>query len=229
MALTVTNVFDNPWQPGVVAFDYLPDQLIAGPMQRVTQNVLVMSGNLARGTVLGRQTNFSIQSAAGASNTGNGTIGTITQGATALVGTYTLTATSATNWTVTDPEGNSLPAATTGTAYSNTNGLGFTLTAGGTAFAAGDTFTLAVSATTGNFIACVKTASDGSQTPVAILADSANASSAPVMVGAYFTGEFNANAVTIDTSWTIPDIMASLQGRNIHLKSAVIAADPVNA
>jgi hypothetical protein len=186
-----------------------------------------MAGQLVRGTVIGRQSTFSIIATHG-TNTGNGTIGAITPGTgTQTSGSYSLVATSATTFTVTDPEGTALPNATVGTAYVNAE-ANFTITAGGTAFVAGDSFTLTSMETTGNFIACVKTASDGSQTPVAILADTVDATAAPAMVGAYFMGEFNANAVTFDPSWTISDLTASLQARGVHLKSAVIAADPVN-
>jgi Bacteriophage lambda head decoration protein D len=121
-----------------------------------------------------------------------------------------------------------MPNATVGTPYVNAQ-INFTITAGGTAFAAGDTFALTNSRTTGNFIICVKGASDGSNTPAAVLADSVDASVSPQMVGAYFMGEFNALAVTIDPSWTLADISVALQPRGIHLKGPVSAADPVPA
>jgi len=227
MTFTVTPYGDNPFVPGAFGYSYNPDQLIAGDQHRVTQNVLVTAGTLVRGTVVGRTTNFSIQATAG-TNTGNGTIGTILPGTggaeqPSLSGAgYVLIATNATTFTVTDPEGNALPNATVGTAYVNAE-IDFTITAGGTAFVAGDSFTLSVARTVGNFIACVKTAVDGSQVPAAILADTVTG---PAQVGAYFTGEFNANAVTFDASWTLYDLAVALQARNIHLKSAVIAADP---
>jgi hypothetical protein len=230
MTFTVTPYGDNPFVPGAFGYSYNPDQLIAGDQHRVTQNVLVMGGTLVRGTVVGRQTNFSIQSTAGA-NTGNGTIGTILPGtggdevASFGAAGYSLVATSPTTFTVTDPEGTVLPNATVGTPYVNAE-IDFTITAGGTAFVAGDSFTLTVSRTVGNFIACVKTAVDGSQVPAAIIVDNVIATSTPQMVGAYFTGEFNANAVIFDPSWTLYDLTVALQARNIHLKSPVIAADP---
>jgi hypothetical protein len=225
MALAITPYGDNPFLPGASAFSYTPDQLIAGQLQLVTHNVMVMAGLLVRGTVVGRQSNFSIQSAHG-TNVGNGTIGSITPGVTEeIAGAYTMVATGATTFTVTDPEGAALPNATVGTAYVNSE-INFTITAGGTAFAAGDSFTLTPQRTTGNFIACVKTASDGSQVPAAILADTVDATAGPALVGAYFMGEFNAGAVTFDPSWTIADIGVALQARAIHLKGAVTATDP---
>jgi hypothetical protein len=229
MAQTVTHFGDNPFVPGATAFDYNPDQLIAGTLQLVTHNVVLMAGVLPRGAVVGRQANFSIIAAHG-TNTGNGTVGAISPGVGSEYGDsfaagYSLVATNAAVFSVTDPEGNAMPNATVGTAYANAE-VNFTITAGGTAFVAGDSFTLTAQRSSGNFIACVKTAGDGSQTPAAILADSCDATAGPTLVGAYFMGEFNAAAVTIDPSWTTWDIAVALQARAIHLKGAVPAADP---
>jgi hypothetical protein len=232
MTFTITPVGDNPFLPGASGYTYLPDQLIAGGLQLVTHNVLLLGGLLVRGTVIGRQSNYGFIAAHG-TNTGNGTIGAITPGAGASVppglapeiGVYTLVATSATTFTVTDPEGVVLGNATAGTPYVS-NEINFTLTAGGTAFVAGDSFTITPQRGSGSFIACVKTATDGSQVPAAILADTCDATAGPVTVGAYFMGEFNAAAVTFDPSWLLPDLAIALQARAIHLKSSVTALDP---
>lgn len=74
-------------------------------------------------------------------NTGNGTIGTISAGAQMQNGSYAIKFTAATAFTVTAPNGMSLPAGVTGTAYVNSQ-VNFTITAGGTAFVAGDSFTI---------------------------------------------------------------------------------------
>jgi hypothetical protein len=224
MSLTVNSVGENPQQPSIYAETFIPDQLIAGNLKLVSQSIQLMAGTLARGAVLGQQTNNSINSAAG-TNTGNGTIGTLSLGTTETFGVFTLVATSATNFTVTDPEGNALPAATVGTAYSNAE-IGFKITAGGTAFVAGDSFTLNVLEATGNYILSVKTASDGSQVPSAILAGSTDASVAPQLAGAYLLGEFNQNVVSFDASWTLPALQTALRPFGIFLKSTVSAADP---
>lgn len=72
MALTPTNVGNNPATPGIAAEIYVPDQLIAGPFQPVTHNITVLSGQgvLKRGTVVGRVTASGkyIKSLAGASD-----------------------------------------------------------------------------------------------------------------------------------------------------------------
>ena len=94
------------------------------------------------------------------------------------------------------------------------------------AAARGDSFTLTVIDSIGNFIESVKTASDGSQTPVAILADYADATNGPVSTGAYVMGEFNANAISYDSSWTPELLTTALRPYGIFLKGSVSAADP---
>ena len=225
MVIQITSNQDNPFLPGNASFAYYPDQLIAGPQQRVTQNIILMTGKLPRGSVLGRQTNVSLTSAPGATNVGNGTVGATSLGAGAEIGAYSLVATSPTTFSVTSPEGVAEAPATVGTPYAGQ--VNFTITAGGTAFAVGDSFLLSWNQSAGNFVLCARGATDGSQIPAAILADSADATSGPTKVGAFFTGEYNANAVFYDGSWTLQDIAAALITRNLHLKSAILAADPV--
>lgn len=79
-------------------------------------------------------------------NTGTGTIQAsppLTAGAGAKPGPYTLTMTAATTFTITDPNGDSLPGGSTGAAYTN-RGISFQLNAGGTPFIAGDGFVITV-------------------------------------------------------------------------------------
>jgi hypothetical protein len=224
MTLVVSTIGDNPQQAGIFSETYIPDQLIAGNLKLVSQPIVLAAGSqLPRGTVLGQQSSYSVLPATG-TNTGNGTIGTLTAATGAMIGNYSLVATSATNWTVTNPEGTAMAPATTGSAYSS-GGLGFTITAGGTAFVAGDSFTLNMVDSIGSFITCVKTASDGSQVPVAILADYADATNGPVRTGAYVMGEFNVNAISYDNSWT-PELLATaLRPWAIYLKTVVSAVD----
>jgi hypothetical protein len=209
MTLNVSSVGDNVQAPSITAQTYLPDQLIVDPRMLVTQPIVLASGTLKRGTVLGQQTTAAIEVIAG-TNTGNGTVGSTSLGASPDFGAYTLKATSATVFAVTDPEGNALGNATVGTAFTSSE-VNFTITAGGTAFVANDSFTLTVINATGNFIESVKTASDGSQTPVAILADDADASAGPVATGAYVSGEFNCHALTYDVSWNQQTLMAAVK------------------
>ncbi len=224
MTLPVNTIGDNPQQPGIWAETYVPDQLIAGALQIVSQPIILASGTLPRGSVLGMVSSLNAIAEPSASNTGNGTIGGVSANG-ALAGAYVLTATAATTFSVTDPEGNALPPATVGTAYSQ-SGIGFTLTAGATAFVAGDTFTIEIEDAVGTYKLSVKTATDGSQIPSAILADYADASAGPVTAGAYVAAEVNARALNFDPSWDIASLRAALRQCTIFVKSSVSAADP---
>ena len=88
---------------------------------------------------------------AGTQNTGNGTIGAVTVAASGKSGAYTATFTTATAFTVRDPNGATVANGTAGTAFNNQ--IGFTITAGSTAFVAGDSFIINVDVTEFNFIA----------------------------------------------------------------------------
>lgn len=227
MTLTVNQIGDNPQQPGIYAETYVPDQLIAGNLKLVTGNGILGSGTLNRGAILGLQSGTPVATAG--TNTGNGTIGSITKGPDVQPGTYTLVATSATNFDVAAPDGMAMPNATVGTAYVSAN-LGFTITAGGTAFAAGDEFTINVPA--GNYVLSKATAQDGSEVPCAILADYADASGGAVAIGVYLMGEFNQNAILPDTSWGTSSatwaapLAQALRQFSIFLKSVQTATDP---
>lgn len=75
------------------------------------------------------------------SGTGNGTLHDYAGGSTSVAETFTIAATSATNFTVTGSVTGSIGPATVGTPFSHAK-LAFTITAGGTAFVSGDTFIL---------------------------------------------------------------------------------------
>lgn len=104
------------------------------------------SGNQSIDILLAK--NWRFTGAAGV-NTGNGTVGSIAVGASggifSKVGTYTITLTSPTAFTVLSPEGYALPSGTVGTPYTNAQ-INFTITAGGIPFINGDTFTIAATA-----------------------------------------------------------------------------------
>lgn len=225
MTLNVSTIGENPQQPGITAETFVPDQLIAGNLKLVTTQGRIASGNLVRGTILGMKSSDSVTVTPGGTNTGNGTLGSISIGASPKYGVFTLTATSATTFTVTDPEGAAQANATVGTAYTSA-AVNFTITAGATAFVAGDTFSLNVVEATGDYVLCVKTASDGSQTPIGVLVTDTDATSGPQLAGVYQLGEFNAAAVTFDASWSLDAIRAELRKYSIFLKSSVSAADP---
>lgn len=54
--MTVTSVGQNAWVPGVQHDTFIPDQLLSGPLQVISDTVTILTGSAAtykRGTVLG--------------------------------------------------------------------------------------------------------------------------------------------------------------------------------
>lgn len=239
MALNVQNVGDNPFQPGVSAESYIPDQLIAGDFKLVTTDVTLLSGqNLARGTVLGFITLGAAASAAKAGgNTGTGTFvpdGVTPVLANAKVGVYTLRIiTAAANGGTArlvgptgDVLGDFIITGGAGGSVTVQDQIKGVLTDGGTDFIVGDGFDITVAAGSGKAIKSVKTATDGSQVPCAILADDCNATAQDTNIGVYETGEFNGNKLIYDNSWTLAALTTALRVFSIFVKPAVSAADP---
>lgn len=215
--MTVNSVGQNPFQPGIRQQMFVPDQLIAGnaPLL-VTDTILIAMGQmLKRGTVLGRQSVKALKVTAAAGNTGNGTV-TAAAGTAAETGAYTLTATAATAFTLKDPNGVQVGTVNAGTPFAS-NQLTVSVTAGATAYVAGDVITLTVAPAPGTYVECVRTATDGSQTPSAILVDDVDSTLGVIPAGGYLQGKFNLNYVTYDASWTADDIKASLRPLGIFL------------
>ncbi|MCO7569376.1 head decoration protein [Pseudomonas chlororaphis] len=227
MSLTPSEIRDNPQHPGVQAQVYIPDQLIADARNLVTQPILLGSGVLKRGTVLGQQTVNPVQATPGTGNTGNGTLGAISVGSAVETGIYSLLATSATVFKVTNPEGVVLGNATAGTPFTSAE-IALTITAGATAFVAGDRFTVNVFDAVGAYVACVRTATDGSQTPIAILVDDTDASDGPATAGAYLAGEFNAAQLIYDNTWVLAALVSAMRPYGLYAKSSISAASPSN-
>ena len=227
MSLTPTEIHDNPQRPGVQAQVYSPDQLISDARSLVTQPVLLASGDLKRGTVLGQQTENPVQVVSGAGNTGDGVIGSITLGPAIKTGGYQLTATAVTKFNVTSPTGDVLGVATVGTPFAHAE-ITLTITAGGVAFKATDSFTLNVFDAVGTYVECVRTATDGSQFPLAILVDDADATSGPVTAGAYLSGEFNAARLIYGATWSLPALVSAMRPYGLFAKSSISAASPSN-
>jgi len=224
MALSIS---DNPQVPGVASQVYLPDQLIAGPFQLVTDSVTITGGAaLKRGAVLGQVTVGAAGTpTATGGNTGNGTVSSVALGSKAKVGNYTIKFKSATTYDVINPNGVELVAGTAAGAYSDAE-ISFTFATGGTAMVAGDSITIAVAAGSNSYKLAAAAATDGSQTPAAILADDVDASGGDVVGGIYLTGEFNTNALTFGAGITAAAAKAALRSSSIFLKTSVSAADP---
>ena len=123
----------NQFAPGMKSSLFLPDQLIAGTLQLVTDSGIITGGTFQRGTVLGMIT------------------------------------------------------------------------------------------ASGKYTKSVKTATDGSETPVAILVDNVDASTSDQNCGLYLMGEFNQNRIIFDNSWTVPALKAALRPLAIFLKDSIQA------
>ena len=227
MSLTPTEIHDNPQRPGVQAQVYSPDQLISDARSLVTQPVLLASGDLKRGTVLGQQTENPVQVVSGAGNTGDGVIGSITLGPAIKTGGYQLIATAVSKFNVTSPAGDVLGVATVGTPFVHAE-ITLTITAGGVAFKVADSFTLNVFDAVGTYVECVRTATDGSQFPLAILVDDADATDGPVTTGAYLSGEFNAARLIYGATWSLPALVSAMRPYGLFAKSSISAASPSN-
>ncbi len=78
----------------------------------------------------------------------------------------------------------------------------------------------------GKYALSLSASSDGSQSPVAIVADAVDASGGDVVGGVYLSGEFNENALTLGTGITLAAARAALRPLAIWIKSAVVASDP---
>ncbi|MDC9598735.1 head decoration protein [Xenorhabdus anantnagensis] len=125
---------NNPFQPGVRQSVYVPDQLIAGQLQLVTDTVTIAkSGVLKRGAVLGQIT------------------------------------------------------------------------------------------ASREYVLSKKGATDGSQTPCAILVDDVNTAESSASGGVYLMGEFNQHRITYDESWNLPELTTELRKFSIFLRDSVTA------
>lgn len=130
--MDMNQVGQNAWTPGVQHDTFIPDQLLSGPLQVVTDTGTITGGDYKRGTVLGQIT------------------------------------------------------------------------------------------ATKKYISCLKTATDGSEKPCAILVDDVNASAHGEQPGGlYLMGEFNQNRVIIDGSWALADIKTALRPFGIFLRDSV--------
>lgn len=130
--MTVNQISNNPWRPGMVQDVYVPDQLVSGPLQLVTDTVTITGGKAyKRGTVLG------------------------------------------------------------------------------------------VVTASGGYQLSVKTATDGSEVPSAILVDDVDATAGDVQSGVYLMGEFNGHRIIIDNSWTVETVAQALRPSSIFIRDVV--------
>ncbi len=151
----------------------------------------------------------------------------VTVGSAVETGGYVLLATSATTFGVTNPEGVALGDATVGAAFAHAE-INLTITAGATAFVVGDGFTVNVFDAVGTYVECVRTATDGSQVPLAILVDDADATDGPVTAGAYLAGEFNAAQLIYSPTWSLSALVSAMRPYGLFAKTSLSAASPSN-
>lgn len=215
-----------------MSFTYTPQDLFAGdfPVKTDVATLLSGAGSLVRGTVLGKITLGAVTSAAG-TNTGDGTLtpdATTPKLANAQVGAYSVVCTTAHNdvgpvlavFTVRDPSGAILGTVAEGAAFANQ--IKFAVAAGTADFVLADSFVVTVAAGSGKYTTALLAAVDGSATPVAILADAYDATSADKSIIIYKTGSFNVDALTFGTGTTAANAKDALEARNIYLVTCTV-------
>lgn len=151
---------------------------------RSLETVIIDTGDLAAGTVLGRITKGAATGAAVAGNTGNGTItASPAVSAGSKAGVYRAVCiepvTNLGKFVVTDPDGVVLGVATVGTEFVG-GGLTFTIADGATDFASGDSFTITIAAGSGKYVAYNQDGTNGTCIAAGILYDNVNATAADV-------------------------------------------------
>lgn len=176
--------------------------------------VTVLSGqDLVVGAVLGKikLETCPTTGTAGGGNTGAGTCTTVTAGAKAKLGTYTLkcliAAAGAGIFSVEDPDGYALPDAIVGVAYVNDQ-INFTLNDGSPDFAVGDSFTVAIAAGSLSVRSIKSDAVDGSQDAYGILTVDCDASLAAKSSVAIVR---DAQIIEANLVWTVSPAVSTAQ------------------
>lgn len=133
--------------------------------RRSREKVTIISGeNVSVGQVMGKMDKALGSESADGENTGDGTLGDIALGPEAQIGDYVLECVAASTdggtFKVTAPDGDALPDAEVGTAYSNEQ-IEFLINDGAADFVVGDKFTIPVERGSGKVKALDLTAVDG--------------------------------------------------------------------
>jgi hypothetical protein len=212
---------------------YSPDNLLVSG-NCLSRSITLLSGqNLTRGTVLGRVTVGAAVSAAKAGgNTGNGTLTMdvatpVKNGA--KVGVYTvrfiIAATNNGSFIVRDPDGNQIGTVVMAAgAGAFDDDLKFAIADGATDFAVGDGFDITVAAGSGKYVQSLAAATNGSQVPDLVLAETTDASAGDKVTVAYYAGEFNELALTLGAGHTADSIREGLRVKGIQLIKSVATA-----
>jgi hypothetical protein len=225
--------------PSLTNTVYIPDQLIAGNHDIVTDSVTIASGQkLVRGALIGQQTaseygfTTAAQAVGGGANAGAETIGTVSVGTQVKLGTYRVNLTSTTAFNVLDPTGELVGTGTVGSAFTSSQ-VNLTVTTG-SGIATNDGFNVVVEPIAGSgsglYVLATGTATDGSQMPGnwLILAEDCDASAtgfnANTNAPAYVVGEFDTNYITFGTGITAQGAKAALRqaGSPLYLKTGAV-------
>ena len=171
-------------------------QLIASDVHQLKSIVIASgAGVLSRGTILG-QIRAALGTPVAGSNTGDGTIGSVSLGGEAQHGDYKLVCTAAATdggtFKVVAPDGSRLDDASVGVAYSSKH-INFTISDGSTDFAEADSFTVPVDLGSMEYKQLDLAGVDGTQKPRAILIADIDATSAAVTVYVYLVGTYRAS------------------------------------
>lgn len=211
---------------------FVHDKLIGGDFPIVTESNVLDTGNLKRGTVLGKIAVGTVPSTgtAGGSNVGNGTVTVVTGGVDTIGGVYSIkcTAIAADGGTfeVRNPWGQLiatavLPGTAGGHIDASTPEINLRITDGSTDFALDDVFTVTVPAGSGKVVAVDRTAVDGSQTAYGVLAQDADASTADKVVTTYLSGQFNEQALIFGGTDGIVHHKAKMRERCMFTRQSI--------
>ena len=75
----------------------------------------------------------------------------------------------------------------------------------------------------GEYVKSVKTATDGSEAPVAILVDDVDTTTTSQRGGVYLMGQFNQNRIIHDASWMLAELKTDLRTYSIFLEDSIQA------
>jgi hypothetical protein len=176
------------------------------------KEVTVKSGTaLSRGDLVKLTGLFSIAPAVAGTNTGNGTVGTISVLDNASVGSYKIVMLTNTDFAVYTPTGERLVDGVKAVAYAGSQ-IVFTVNSGTVAFVAGDSFTMAVTKATNPVVELFTTGS----APYSVMFDTIDATSGAKTGRAYREAELLASEVNFNTG-TLAEVRDALDALDIHL------------
>lgn len=176
------------------------------------KNVTVKAGtSLSRGDLVMLTGIFAIAAAVAGTNTGDGTVGTISVLDTAMVGSYKIEMLTATTFAVYSPDGSRLADGANTVAYAGGQ-IVFTVTAGATPFVAGDSFTMAVTKSASPVVELFTTGS----APYTVMFDTIDATLGATVGRAYREAELLASEVNYGTG-TLAEVVDALDALDIHL------------